>query len=196
MSSIPKKMKSINFVHYIIYHMKQILLYLVIAIALISCGAKEKEISETEFSQLYTHDSILSVNINDDFVRFQMKTSDPKGEFRRVKVASADEFYASLTALDDSMRVNNIPIGCRGVCRVSSGISGIGRGFHFIGLIEILIFLAFFVFTIVATINLLRSKFSSSTDKLIWLLVIVFFPFIGAVLYWSIGRKQRIVDQK
>ncbi|MEJ8758662.1 PLD nuclease N-terminal domain-containing protein [Pontibacter sp. H259] len=43
-----------------------------------------------------------------------------------------------------------------------------------------------------AIIDLLRSNFADSVTKLIWLVVVAFIPFLGAILYLLIGRKQRV----
>ncbi|GAA4468151.1 hypothetical protein GCM10023189_52980 [Nibrella saemangeumensis] len=48
------------------------------------------------------------------------------------------------------------------------------------------------ILPLIAVIDVLRSKFRSDTDKIIWLLVILFLPFFGSILYFIIGRKQRI----
>lgn len=45
--------------------------------------------------------------------------------------------------------------------------------------------------TIIALIDILKSKFNGN-DKIIWVLVVLFFNLIGAVLYFVIGRKQKI----
>lgn len=45
---------------------------------------------------------------------------------------------------------------------------------------------------ILAVISLLRSEYRDSTTKLIWLIAILFLPFVGPVLYFLIGRKQRV----
>ena len=45
---------------------------------------------------------------------------------------------------------------------------------------------------LIALIDALRSKFQADTVKLIWVIVILFLPFLGAILYFIIGRKQRI----
>ena len=42
-----------------------------------------------------------------------------------------------------------------------------------------------------ALVDLLTSEFGDSTNKLIWVLVIVFLPVLGAILYLLIGRKQK-----
>lgn len=43
-----------------------------------------------------------------------------------------------------------------------------------------------------ALIDLLRSNFTDSITKLIWLIMIIFVPVLGAVLYLLIGRKQKM----
>jgi len=62
----------------------------------------------------------------------------------------------------------------------------------------ILIFVALFILTvgllvpIIALIDIIRSDFRGSNDKLIWVIVVLFLNIIGAVLYWAIGRNQRV----
>ena len=45
--------------------------------------------------------------------------------------------------------------------------------------------------TIIALIDILKSKFNGN-DKIVWVLVVLFFNLIGAILYFTIGRKQRV----
>ena len=45
---------------------------------------------------------------------------------------------------------------------------------------------------ILALASILKSDFKDSTTKLIWILVVVFLPIIGSVLYFILGRNQRI----
>jgi len=65
-----------------------------------------------------------------------------------------------------------------------------------IGLVEILLLLliagAPLILLIWAAVDLLSSKFENSVEKLIWLVAIVFVPFLGAILYLVIGRKQKL----
>ncbi|QOR75955.1 MAG: PLDc_N domain-containing protein [Thermoflavifilum sp.] len=42
-----------------------------------------------------------------------------------------------------------------------------------------------------AIVDILRSRFDSDTTKLIWILLVVFLPLLGTLLYWIIGRGQR-----
>ena len=42
-----------------------------------------------------------------------------------------------------------------------------------------------------ALIDIVRSEFEGN-NKLMWVLIVVFVNFIGALLYFAIGRNQRI----
>jgi hypothetical protein len=54
-----------------------------------------------------------------------------------------------------------------------------------------MMFVAVFVLWLWAMIDILKNEFTRS-NKLIWLLVVMLLPFIGMVLYWLIGREQKI----
>ena len=45
---------------------------------------------------------------------------------------------------------------------------------------------------LIALVDVIRSDFRGSNDKLIWVVVILFLNVIGALLYLFIGRNQRI----
>ena len=61
------------------------------------------------------------------------------------------------------------------------------------GIIFWTIFLSLFILLpVIALFSLLKSIFKDSTTKLIWVLVILLVPFAGPILYFFIGRKQRI----
>lgn len=40
-------------------------------------------------------------------------------------------------------------------------------------------------------IDLVRNKFEEN-DKIIWVLILMFIPFIGSILYLFIGRKKKL----
>jgi hypothetical protein len=63
-----------------------------------------------------------------------------------------------------------------------------------IGVLEIILLAIIFLLLIplVALIHLLKNEFKEN-DKLIWLLVILFFPVFGSILYFTIG-KNPIID--
>ncbi|SHJ55176.1 Phospholipase_D-nuclease N-terminal [Tangfeifania diversioriginum] len=57
--------------------------------------------------------------------------------------------------------------------------------------IILLVSLVFFVIPIIALVDILQSEFEGN-NKLIWVLVILLTWFLGAILYYFIGRKQKI----
>lgn len=48
------------------------------------------------------------------------------------------------------------------------------------------------VLWVVALIDVVKSDFRGDNDKLMWTIVIVFTGFIGAIVYFVIGKDQRI----
>jgi len=54
--------------------------------------------------------------------------------------------------------------------------------------------LATFIVWLVALVDILRSEFTGN-NKIIWLLVVIFVPLIGAILYFLIGRRQKYNTQ-
>ena len=56
-----------------------------------------------------------------------------------------------------------------------------------------LLFLVFILgLPVFALVDVVRSEFRGPNDKLIWVIIIVFFNIVGALLYFIIGRNQRI----
>jgi hypothetical protein len=50
--------------------------------------------------------------------------------------------------------------------------------------------LATTIFWIVMLVDAIRREFSDSTMKIVWVLVIVFTHFLGALIYYFIGRPN------
>ena len=46
---------------------------------------------------------------------------------------------------------------------------------------------------LIALISILRNDFKDSITKLTWVVVVIFLPVIGSLLYFIIGRSQRII---
>lgn len=67
------------------------------------------------------------------------------------------------------------------------------------GGIEIALILIILMFTLIipliALIDVLKNKFEDN-NKIIWVLVIIFLSTLGAILYYAIGRKQRIQENQ
>ncbi|WP_299005184.1 PLD nuclease N-terminal domain-containing protein [uncultured Tenacibaculum sp.] len=57
----------------------------------------------------------------------------------------------------------------------------------------ILIVLLGIIPTIVALVDILKSEFKGN-NKIVWVLVVLFANFFGAVLYFLIGREQKIKE--
>ena len=47
------------------------------------------------------------------------------------------------------------------------------------------------ILPLIALIDLLRSHFANN-DKLVWTIIVIFVVVIGPILYFTIGRKQKI----
>lgn len=49
------------------------------------------------------------------------------------------------------------------------------------------------ILPIIALVDILRSNFKGN-DKIVWVLVVIFFNIFGSILYFLIGRKQRLAS--
>jgi hypothetical protein len=45
---------------------------------------------------------------------------------------------------------------------------------------------------IIALIEIIRSQFERPENKIIWVVVVLLLPFIGSILWWAIGRSQKV----
>lgn len=64
----------------------------------------------------------------------------------------------------------------------------------FVGLwqwIIILLAILMLILPIIALIDILKNNFLEN-NKIVWVLVVLFFPLIGAILYYIIGTKQKL----
>lgn len=43
-----------------------------------------------------------------------------------------------------------------------------------------------------ALIEVIQSEFKGENDKLIWLLLVILLPFLGTILYFTVGRNQKL----
>ena len=55
----------------------------------------------------------------------------------------------------------------------------------------ILFVLGLIILPVIALIDVLRSRFRENM-QIIWVLIILLLPLIGAILYFAIGREQKI----
>ena len=45
---------------------------------------------------------------------------------------------------------------------------------------------------LIALISILKNRFKGSPNKAIWVFIVFILPILGLILYFTIGRKQRI----
>ena len=59
------------------------------------------------------------------------------------------------------------------------------------GIFMILLIFGFIILLpLIALIDIIRNDFDGN-NKLMWVLIVLFLPFLGSVLYFLIGRNQR-----
>lgn len=61
-------------------------------------------------------------------------------------------------------------------------------------IILLLFFLLPTILWIIALVDILKNNFQKD-NKLIWIVVVVFLPILGAVLYFIIGRNQKTISK-
>ncbi len=54
------------------------------------------------------------------------------------------------------------------------------------------IVLSSLILYVIALTDLVKSDFAGGNDKLIWVLLVLFLPVFGCLLYINIGRKNKI----
>lgn len=57
-----------------------------------------------------------------------------------------------------------------------------------------MLFSPFWLLPLIALISILKSDFKQPNDKIIWVLVSILLPILGPILYFIIGRQQRVTD--
>jgi hypothetical protein len=65
---------------------------------------------------------------------------------------------------------------------------GMFEGVVFFGLMWVIVA----VLWLVALVDILKSEFKDGLTKVIWLILVIFLPFLGSILYFFIGRDQKI----
>jgi len=62
-------------------------------------------------------------------------------------------------------------------------------------ILMLLILLVTLVIPIIALVDILKSKFEGN-NKIVWVLVVLFLGLLGVILYYFIGRKQRVQENQ
>lgn len=53
-----------------------------------------------------------------------------------------------------------------------------------------------FGFWIYALVEIISDKYKNDTDKILWFLLVFFLPFVGTIVYYSIGRNKVSMPQE
>ena len=56
---------------------------------------------------------------------------------------------------------------------------------------ELLILLILIILWLTALIDILKNNFQGN-NKIVWILVVIFIPIMGAILYLTIGKNQKL----
>lgn len=57
--------------------------------------------------------------------------------------------------------------------------------------IILLLGLLLFVLPVIALVDIIRNEFTGN-NKLIWVLIVIFFNILGSILYFIMGKNQKI----
>lgn len=58
--------------------------------------------------------------------------------------------------------------------------------------ILLIMFVVLVALPFIAIIDLVKSNFKDGTSKLLWLLIIIFAPILGSLIYFAVGRNQKV----
>lgn len=161
--------------------MKNALVYLIVIAGLfIGCSAKKQEITMNDFDRLITADSIESLFVyNDDRVVIKKRSSFGKNEKLVLLIPSAHDFRDKLDTQYPNNKISHVSF-----IRESGSSS--------LDLFPILMMAFVLVLFLIAAIDILKNKFASGIEKILWFQLVILVPFVGPIVYLSIGRKQKI----
>ncbi|WP_276485052.1 PLD nuclease N-terminal domain-containing protein [Paraflavitalea pollutisoli] len=43
-----------------------------------------------------------------------------------------------------------------------------------------------------ALVDIVNARFRDDITKIVWVLIVIFIPFVGTILYYLIGRQQKL----
>ncbi len=160
--------------------MKKTSLLLIFVIGLfLGCTTEKREIiSFNEFDRLIKADSIQSLQVfNDKQAVITKRDTSIKSEKLVLLITSSDDFRDMLNNRYANNRVPSVSFIHKG-----------GTNSVFMELILILMIIVF----LIAAIDILKHRFVSDIEKLIWIVVVIFVPLFGPILYLLIGKKQKL----
>lgn len=65
--------------------------------------------------------------------------------------------------------------------------------FLMVGPVEIMLILGLgIILPIIALVDIVRNDFRGN-NKIVWVLIVIFFNVFGSILYFALGKKQRVL---
>lgn len=173
--------------------MRNAIVYLILIVGfLFSCTDKQHEITSADFQRLLSADSIQSISVyNDESVTIVTKSPDFNGEKYTLKINSSDQFRRKLDALTKDYMNTHAEQPYYSISYVSGS-----SNFRMMGMIELVLMISILALFLISAVDILRFRFVSDIEKLIWIVVVIFVPIIGPILYLLIGRKQKVKYDK
>jgi len=168
--------------------MKNTSLLLIFVIGLfLGCTTEKREIiSFNDFDRLIKADSIQSLQVyNDEQAVITKRSTSSNSEKLVLLITSSDDFREMLNNRYAKNRV-------RSVSFIHNGRANLA----IMELIPIVLIIGILVLFLIAAIDILKNKFGSDIEKLIWILVVIFVPLLGPILYLLIGKKQKLNFEK
>ena len=52
--------------------------------------------------------------------------------------------------------------------------------------------LFFLLLPLLAIVDIVRSNFQDNSEKLIWVIIVLFFPIFGSIIYFAMSGKNKI----
>lgn len=68
--------------------------------------------------------------------------------------------------------------------------AGIGLVMMLFWLVMMAVMVGLMVFWVIAIIDVAKREFPGENDKLMWILVVVLAGWLGALIYWFVGRQK------
>jgi hypothetical protein len=171
--------------------MKTLFFYFVIALGFISCGLnKEKEITQAKFKQMLAANSISSIRLNNnDPAKIYGKPFRENDKPYILRIESSKSFEDSLDIIIETLSKKDIHPKYN-YLYVSGGGKVVTTVFP---LFNLIILILWFILFIYAIIDVLKNKFEPENNKIIWVIVVILLPILGPVLYFFIGKKQKLL---
>jgi len=160
---------------------------------LFSCTTKQPEITSAEFQRLFSADSIQSISVmNDESVTIKTKSTDFNGISYILKINSSDQFRSKLDSITKDYKKHHAAVPSYNISFTRIGSSS----FRILGIIELVLMIGILILFLITLIDIVKHRFVTDIEKLIWILIVIFVPILGPIIYLLIGRKQKIINEK